>query len=323
MRMSTKGGATPRDRRLDRGKVAIAALAVLFLFATNAQANVVEFKIVPELSFLKFGSQLSAKILGGTKTGVPQYAGSNTTTYYGSMYVDIQETTIQLLPGASVSAAIGAPGAGGVPGRYAPWDPVISDPVAVPPTGTTPPGDLNLTDGGNYGEVTDTGAGPAVSILYNIRLDNGWIDDPNNQVLGVNAFPSTPMALAGENFNLAGQAMSYSQGNFAIYSVLGAGTGRIGQSAQDVIDGESGDPTLFFGTAGTDIGSWDGFTLTIPVHSTFSFILDEGLGVTQTQNVEGFLVLVPAVPEPATMTLFGLGIVGLLSYALRTRKRKA
>jgi len=321
MRMSTKGGATPRDRRLDRGKVAIAALAVLFLFATNAQANVVEFKVVPELSFLKFGSQLSAKILGGTKTGVPQYAGSNTTSYYGNMYVDIQPTTIQLLPGASLNAAIGAPGAGGVPGRYAPWDPVISDPVAIPPTGTTPPGDLNLTDGGNYGEVTNTGAGPAVSILYNIRLDNGWVQDPGNPAPGAN-FPSTPMTLAGDFFNLAGQAMSYSQGNFAIFSVLGAGTGRIGPSDADVLAGETGDPTLFFGSAGTDIGSWDGFTLTIPVHSTFSFVLSEDLGVTQTQNVEGVLVLIPA-PEPASMTMFGMAIVGLLSYAWRARKRKA
>ena len=50
MRMSTKGGATPRDRRLDRGKVAIAAIAALFLFATNAQANVVEFKVRQDLS---------------------------------------------------------------------------------------------------------------------------------------------------------------------------------------------------------------------------------------------------------------------------------
>jgi hypothetical protein len=58
MRMSTKGGATPRDRRLDRGKVAIAALAALFLFATNAQANVVEFKVRQDLSTLKSSTKL-------------------------------------------------------------------------------------------------------------------------------------------------------------------------------------------------------------------------------------------------------------------------
>ena len=100
MRMSTKGGATPRDRRLDRGKVAIAALAALFLFATNAKANIVEFQVVQELSSLKTTTKLVGPALGGSKTGVPQFPGSDTTSYYGRMFVDIQDTTIQLLPGA-------------------------------------------------------------------------------------------------------------------------------------------------------------------------------------------------------------------------------
>jgi hypothetical protein len=307
MRMSTKGGATPRDRRLDRGKVAIAALAVLFFFATNAEANVVEFKVIQNQSFLKQTTKLVGPALGGSKVGVPQYPGADTTTYFGAMYVDIQDTTIQLLPGAYISAAVGAPGAGGVPGLYTPYDPVITDPVSAVP---------GLQPNSNYGLAV--AAIGLLAVQYNIRIDNGYISSTAS-------FPSTPMTLAGNNFNLAGQAMAFADGRQAFISALGNDTGGLGPSAGDIINGYTGDPMLFFGTAGSDIGTWDsvGGTLTLPIHSSFSFVVTNDFGgISQFLDIEGQLVLT-AVPEPGTMMLAGLGVVGLLSYALRARKRKA
>ncbi len=302
MRMSTKGGATPCDRRLDRGKVAIAALAALFLFATNAQANNVEFEVDQSLSFLKNTTKLVGPALGGSKIGTPQYAGSDTTSFYGRMYVDIQDTTIQLLPGAMISAAGGpggsgnplflaAPGEGGVPGLFAPFDPVFTDPSSATP---------GFNPNSNWGLAV--AAVGLKSVVYNLRIDNG------------NAFaPSTAMPLAGINFNLAGQGIGMVNGRQAFISALGNDT-------DDVV----GSPLAFFGSAGSDIGTWDGVTLTIPVHSSFSFVVTNDFGgISQFLDIEGQLVLRPVVPEPATMTLFGLGIVGLLSYALRARKRKA
>ena len=49
------------------------------------------------------------------------------------------------------------------------------------------------------------------------------------------------------------------------------------------------------------------------------FAMDEG--ISQFLDVEGQLVFL--APEPGTMTMVGLGIVGLLGHAWRARRRKA
>ena len=300
MRMSTTGGATPRNRRLDRGRVAIAAIAALFLFAANAQANVVEFEIKPgsteqNLSYLTYTTKLVGPALGGSKTSIPQKNGqgvygeaSNKTHYFGSMYVDIQDTTIQMLSGATFNAM--------PTGSYVPADPQPgdSDYVSSATPGTTP--------NGNYGlAVTAIGL---QAVIYNLVLDFGWQGNDDNP--GGN--PSTPMTLAGENFNLAGQAMEFKAANQAFISALGNDS----ITYSDPSETEKF-PFIFFGTANSDIGTWDGTTLTIPVHSSYSFVVTNDFGgITQFVDVTGQLVLVPKVPEPATVTMFGLGIVGLL-----------
>ena len=151
-----------------------------------------------------------------------------------------------------------------------------------------------LNPNSNYG--TTVAAIGLVAVQYNVRIDNG---DPTH------GFPSTPMSLAGNNFNLGGQAMRTSDGRQAFISALGNDTG-------DLVD----EAFIFFGSAGSDIGTWDGVTLTIPVHSSFSFVVTNDFGgISEFVSISGNLSLVPVVPEPATMTLFGLGIVGLFSYA--------
>src|SRR6185503_20095541 len=113
--------------------VVIAAAAVYFPTA-QARANIMEFAVIQELSFLKSSTKLVGPALGGSKQGVPQYVGSDVTSYFGRMYVDINDTTIQLLTTSYISAAgrvggarspfLVAPGDGGVRGLFAPFDPV-------------------------------------------------------------------------------------------------------------------------------------------------------------------------------------------------------
>jgi hypothetical protein len=305
--MMKKGGATPCDRRLDRRKVAIAAAAALFLFATEVRANVVDFVLVQSSSWLIQNSKIFGPGIG-IHNSIPQYGlptplvsgpfpngqpptGSDSTTYYGHIYVDINPTTIQLMPGSSMRAAIGWPGDGGSPGRYQPHDPVYSDPSFVNP---------GFNDNSNYGLSIPTLG--VKSVQYGIRLDNGNV-----------YAPSTTMGRAGNNFNLAGQGIGFTLGRQAFVSGLGNDTSSL-----------IGDPMAFYGTNGSDIGTWDGTTLTIPVHSQFTFnVTTDFGGIDQTLFITGQLVAIPYVPEPSTFTLVGFGIVGLLSYAWRARKRNS
>ena len=70
MRLFPKGGVPPCDRRLDRGKVAIAALAALFMFATSAaQAAIVDFDIDYSKSYLYSHSMWDiGKLVAGDAT---------------------------------------------------------------------------------------------------------------------------------------------------------------------------------------------------------------------------------------------------------------
>ena len=132
----------------------------------------------------------------------------------------------------------------------------------------------------NYGLAIPTLG--VLSVQHGLRMDNG------------NAYaPSSPMGCAGNNFNLAGQGTGWILGRQGFVSGLGNDT-------SDVI----GDPSIFFGSNGADIGTWDGVTLTLPVHSKFSFnVTTDFGGIDEDFILTGQLVAVPYVPEPSTFTL--------------------
>jgi hypothetical protein len=251
----------------------IVCLAIAFpLLSGVAEANIVEFAIDQSASSLKQSNVVFGPLLG-TFPLEPQFAGADTASLYGRIYVDFQPGSIQLLSGSQIRAAI--------TGNYSPFDPVVSDPVGPPGVGTT---------AGSYGfKNEDLGI---EAVQYNLQSDFGHTSG---------GIFSTPMALVGGTFDLEGQAMQFVDGRQAFVSGLNNGTfGLIG--------GLVG----LFGSNGADIGTWDGLTLTIPMHSTNTFFLSNALGgIDQTTEVLGQIVARPVVPEPSSWALVISSIVSL------------
>jgi hypothetical protein len=286
-------------RHLVVKRVVIAAAAVL-LFTSHAQANPITFRVDTELSWLNQTRKLVGPALGGSKTGTAQFTGSDRGRFYGNITVDMQDTTIQLMPGPGLWALTGAPGEGGVPGLYAPLDPVTSNPSSGSP---------GFNPNSNYG-LAVAAIGEKL-VQYGVRIDIGAAGTRNGFPY---SYPSTPMALTGQTFNLAGQAMSFTAGREAFVSGLGPGTRDL-----------TGDLFLLFGTAVSDIGSFDYSTalLTLPVHSSVSRVLTTDFGgITEYVDVTGQLVLFP-VPEPSTIAILSFGVIALLGYGRSARKRRA
>jgi hypothetical protein len=278
-------------RTLKRSFLATAAVAALCLIATSAQAAIVNLTIDPTASSLDLSGQINAPTIGQpNKAYVAQGTGSLTTTYSGSISIDLQPGTIQMMPGSSIIAANSgnwspAPGPGG------PTD----DPVgSFGASGTTP---------ANYGvNIPSFGV---QSNFVGLVFDFGVPDQ--DAIPG--GIPSAPVALTGTSFNLAGQGMAFTAGRRLLVSPLA-------NDNSDVI----GFPTLF-GTNGSAVGSWDGTTLIIPVFSTLTYQIEDSPPIDDTVRFSGFIVA--RVPEPSTLIMAGMGVVGLVTVGYRARKRKA
>jgi hypothetical protein len=279
-------------RTLKRGILAAAAAAAFGLLATSAQAAIVNLVIDPSASSLTLSGEINAPTIGQPhKAFVAQGAGALTTTYSGTINIDLQPGTIQLMPGSSIVAANSgvwspAPGPGG------PTD----DPVgSFGGAGSAP---------ANYGVQI-----PSFGVQQNYT---GLVFDfgvPAQDAIPT-GIPSTPVALAAGSFNLTGQGMSFSAGRQLFVSPLGN-------------DNSSaiGFPTLF-GTNGSGVGSWDGTTLVIPVFSTLTYQIEDSPPIDTTVQFSGFITA-RVVPEPSTILMAGMGVVGLVTVGYRARKRKA
>lgn len=270
---------------LKTGSATIVAIAALCLAANSVQAAVVNLVVDPSQSFLQFGGNIDASSVGGpgfkNLVITPQNDGINNgdiTSYSGSLNIDLQPGTIQLMPGSAIAAAIS-----GI------WSPAGTNGGGDPTAGTSAPA--------NYG--LNVAALGAQAVYYGLVLD-----------FGAPGFglPSTPMPMVGDNFNLLGQAMSFSAGRTALTSGLGNGDSNY-----------AGFPTIF-SSNGVDVGSWDGTTLILPVSSTVTYVIDEDLGVIGTTTLTGQIVAV--IPEPASVVMAGLGVIGLVAAGYRARKRK-
>jgi len=316
MRIVKKGGVPPCGRRADRRKVTIAAVAALFVwFTASARAADVDFIVDHDLSSIALSVAVDYSAYGiGTKgtffPSAPQtpvypagvnaqpFPGEvgNVAHYNGHVFLDFQPGTVQILPSTSVLADITglySPGPG-VPGPND--DPVLQTPPQL----------------GSYGISIANGLTDARVVNFNLQ------GSPFNAAMAIN--------LAG-NFNLAtggggpyaafGQVLD--EHGRQIFYALGGG----GNDNSDLGTANSGIPfpMPLATNAGGATGNYNSVTqtLTIPVNSFLQFPV--GAAVAR-YTWTGVIIAHPFVPEPSTMTLLGFGVVGLLSYAWRARKRR-
>ena len=259
----------------------VVIVAILWQFPGHARANVVDFTIVQERSSIKYAIAYSGSTFVGTKTAVPQQIGSDTTSYFGNVYVDFQPAihantagTIQFMPGSSIRAAIR--------GSYSPAED-NHHPIAG-------------AQDANYGfAVADIGLRSA---YRGIQLD--FPNLPRNGPRDM--FQSGSLDL----FVLTGELLLYTSGDQAIAS---ANLTRSSPLAGLPLALDTGSPAGGF-------GEWDGTKLTIPISSRV-FLQFPELGFDETISANGRLVLTPRVPEPSSIALTALGCLILLSFKRR------
>lgn len=339
MRMMRKVGV-PRDRRIDRRKVALAATAALLMFATAAQAqltNVVDFKIDQVNSWLGIqnsgfvGTDASGNFNTPFLATTPQNPGlvnggaipngSLVSSIRGDINVAVAPgVAVQFFPGPAPATAGGQQidqpdvalyrpardGAGNLinalgPGALGGRNPAVGASINAhtlqygSPSSNLDPTAPTLA---NQTALPTDGAGNFSATGVSLGQTSGWQD-----IISGIASPAE-IGLAGDNFpdNL----------NFTYTS--GVTTGGA--------DGHGGNAAFVSGNGNINPVT---FHLVLPINFTlWSRVTSSGTLIGYlVSTLNGQIVADPVVPEPSTITLFGFGVVGLLTYAWRARKRKA
>jgi hypothetical protein len=321
MRTLTKTGFTSCDWRLDRGMAALAAAtAAIFLSATAAQAAPINQTLVVDSSRSSvvqtwgFVAGPDGSLFGFPSTPAwavdqtfPGASPNSRTFNWGgtvSITTDNIANTIRLNTGSNMVA--------NNTGNYAP-----------------------LTADVTGGPASATGVEPGNS--GNEFSAIGWEERSMGVTMdfGIPAFGilPTPMTLFGNNFDLAGQFTHFTGGTSALVSAAGStaydltglpmaafGTNVFGTSSGGYWANFVPYLGLYAPVAGSDIGTWDGTTLTIPFVAMQEIAVDTG-NISKDQFLIGYTgMIVATIPEPSTMTLLGFGAIGLLLFARRRRR---
>ncbi|MGD9721305.1 MAG: PEP-CTERM sorting domain-containing protein [Pirellulales bacterium] len=306
MRVKNKGGVAPRDRRVDRGKVAIAAFAAL-LFATTAQAGVIEFVIDSSQSSLGFVERVES---GGITFEISDIVSSygepdpsNVATAWGRVYADVSTgTSIQFLSGSRINYFNAFP--------YLPYRNGLGN-VQAPPGGNPAMAQIGLEQKIDF---DNAGPDPAVPGFGYANIFNLWHDFGTAATGATDGGPLVPFA-GGTSYVPTSPLLNALMAQDGWQDLFGAVVDQI--YLPEAGPGDTPFPSPF---AGNNI-TWDGVTLTIPVNFTLTFPDDADVYHITTF---GQIVAHPqTVPEPSTMLMLGCGVVGLLSYAWRARKRQA
>ncbi len=349
MLLMKKCGGTPCDRRFDRRKVAIAAAAALLVlagFATSARADTA-WAIDPARSFLYHEEFVVFPAgLGGPQYAVPQVGTGNPVTMAGpgageaggagnSDFTTISGVILTTGSGSSIQLMNGGLQTYANTGAYLP--------------GGLPNGqpDPNVPAPGNYGLLV-AGVG-ATARDYGLSMD--VMPQALGPSVGLTNFGNSPMPLIPTGpgtYQFPVGATSSSALGQVLMGLGAAGLGNGG--AEDLTSALGNNHESFWGTPlplslNTPLISGSFSSVPAPVQATYGAWTQGGVGTLDTNTMTltipvdsllqtsiggfplyvqfyGTLVATP-VPEPSTVTLFGFGVAGLLSYAWRARRRRS